>query len=58
MSLKSEKSIKIEHRNLYMLHRLDIQRLSGKKQSKFDELFHSLQLLLPSIFSNNFFMYR
>ena len=34
MSLKSEKSNKIEHRNLYMLHRLDIQRLSGKKQSK------------------------
>lgn len=34
MSLKSEKSIKIEHRVSYMLHRLDIQRLSGKKQSK------------------------
>ena len=31
MSLKAEKSHKIEHREMYMLHRLDIQRLSGKK---------------------------
>ena len=31
MALKSEKSQKIERREVYMLHRIDIQRLSGKK---------------------------
>ena len=34
MSLKSEKTNKIEHREVVMLHRLDIQRLSGKKTSE------------------------
>ena len=34
MSLRSEKSGKIGERVSYMLHRLDIQRLSGKKQGK------------------------
>lgn len=31
MSLKGEKSHKIEHREIFMLHRMDVQRLSGKK---------------------------
>ena len=31
MLLKAEKSHKIDHREVYMMHRLDIQRLSGKK---------------------------
>ena len=31
MLLKAEKSHKIDHREMYMMHRLDIQRLSGKK---------------------------
>lgn len=34
MSLKSERSIKIEHRVVYMFQKLDIQRISGKKQSE------------------------
>ncbi len=34
MSLKAEKSHKIEHREMYMLHRMDVQRLSGKKASR------------------------
>ncbi|XP_064406561.1 uncharacterized protein LOC135351490 isoform X2 [Halichondria panicea] len=34
MSLKNEKSGKIEHREVIMLHRLDVQRLSGKKHSR------------------------
>jgi len=34
MNIKNEKSHKIEHREVYMLHRLDIQRLSGKKTGK------------------------
>ncbi len=34
MSLKNEKSGKIEHREVIMLHRLDVQRLSGKKHSE------------------------
>ncbi len=34
MSLRSERSGKIEHRELIMLHRLDVQRLSGKKNSE------------------------
>ncbi len=34
MSLKAEKSHKIEHREMFMLHRLDVQRLSGKKASR------------------------
>ena len=31
MSLKGERSHKIEHREMFMLHRMDVQRLSGKK---------------------------
>lgn len=31
MNIKNEKSHKLDYREVYMLHRLDIQRLSGKK---------------------------
>lgn len=31
MNMKNEKSHKMDYREVYMLHRLDIQRLSGKK---------------------------
>ena len=31
INIKNEKSHKMDYREMYMLHRLDIQRLSGKK---------------------------
>ena len=34
MLLKSEKSHKIDRREMYMLHRLDVQRVSGKKATR------------------------
>lgn len=34
MTLKSEKNIRgFEHKEMYMLHKLDIQRLTGKKST-------------------------